>query len=197
MLTGLGLAAPLAAGAAIEWEDEMWIGLTGKGRRVWGPIGESVRQRVDTSKDAQQLALRVNPRTGSLSWQWLPNLRTETFVAVVQEWHAAGVAAVVWDGGGAHLSQAVQEASLVTIQQPAHAPELNPVERLIQVLRAEVEGRAHHQLSRKKAAVEVALARLAADPERVRRLVGWDWILAALTAVSPVPALSEPQLVPP
>jgi hypothetical protein len=176
--------AGLTTEGAIEWEDELWIGLTGSVRRVWAPRGEGVRQRVDTSKEAQQLALRVNPRTGAVHWQWLADLKTATFVQLVQEWAAAGIAGVVWDGGGAHTSNAVREAGqaqqLVLVHQPAHAPELNPVERLIQELRRRVEGLAYRQLSRKKAAVEAALTELAADPARVRRLVGWEWIATAL-----------------
>jgi hypothetical protein len=38
-------------------------------------------------------------------------------------------------------------------------------------------------LEAKKAAVEAELKKLAADPEKVKRLAGWEWILGAMATI--------------
>jgi hypothetical protein len=43
-----------------------------------------------------------------------------------------------------------------------------------------VEGLVYADIEQKMAAVDAVLLRLAADPARVRQLVGWDWITRAL-----------------
>ena len=46
-----------------------------------------------------------------------------------------------------------------------------------------VAGRAYDAIADKQAVADVYLAELAADPDRVRRLCGWDWLLTALNAL--------------
>jgi hypothetical protein len=46
-----------------------------------------------------------------------------------------------------------------------------------------VEGRVYATLDAKQAAVEAYLQQLAADPDRVTRLCGWDWLVAALDSL--------------
>jgi len=43
-----------------------------------------------------------------------------------------------------------------------------------------VEGRPYPTLAAKVSAITAELDKLEADPERVRRLVGWSWLLEAL-----------------
>ncbi len=61
--------------------------------------------------------------------------------------------------------------------------ELNPVERVFEELRRRVEGVSYDTLEANKQAVEVEHQQLAADPLRVKRLVGWDWLCAALDSL--------------
>jgi hypothetical protein len=53
---------------------------------------------------------------------------------------------------------------------------LNPAERVFEELRKEIEGQVYGDLAKKQAAVEQVLAQLAADPDRLKSLTGWDWI---------------------
>jgi hypothetical protein len=62
------------------------------------------------------------------------------------------------------------------IQQPAYSPQLNPAERVFQYLRAEIEGHVCGTIAAKQLAVEAELEKLAAVPDRVIGLAGWDWI---------------------
>ncbi len=50
-----------------------------------------------------------------------------------------------------------------------------------------VEGRLWDSLHDEMAAVEAFLSELAADPARVRRLAGWEWITTALAGLPAPP----------
>jgi hypothetical protein len=69
------------------------------------------------------------------------------------------------------------------VQQPAHASELNPVERLIEELRRGVEGKVYASLEEKVAAIDAELRKWDVDAHRVRRLAEWDWIKDTLNQV--------------
>ncbi len=63
------------------------------------------------------------------------------------------------------------------------APGLSPAERVFAELRRAVEGLVYTDIDQKVAAVEALLTDLAADPDRVRRLVGWRWITQSLASL--------------
>ena len=169
--------AGVTAGTLIAWADEMRLGLHGRVRRVWAPRGVKVRPRVQLRDEWCYLALGVDAVRGRLWWQWLPNMKKEAVAPAVAAWQAAGIAALVWDGAPAHRAHLVRDVGVTLITQPAAAPELNPVERIFQELRRAVEGLVYATLAEKVAAVERELHALAADPPRLQRLVGWDWIV--------------------
>jgi hypothetical protein len=70
---------------------------------------------------------------------------------------------------------------LPLIEQPPYAPELNPAERVFEELRAGIEGVIYPTIEAKVAAVEAILDELDADPERVKRLTSWGWIVEPST----------------
>jgi transposase len=98
--------------------------------------------------------------------------------------------AVVWDGAPSHRSEVVQDLGFPLVQQPAYAPELHPVERLIEELRRVVEGKVYDTLDAKVAAIEAELRKWDVDANRVCRLAEWDWIrdtLNQLPHFNPIP----------
>jgi len=66
---------------------------------------------------------------------------------------------------------------------PRHSPEPNWAERLFEEVRRQVAGRAYATLADTVAAVDAFLDELDADPARVRRLRGRDWIDAAIATL--------------
>ena len=58
------------------------------------------------------------------------------------------------------------------IYQPPYSPELNPVERIFEWLRNEIEDKLYPNIEAKKAVVEVALKELSSNVEQVSQLVG-------------------------
>jgi hypothetical protein len=159
----------------------MRVGLVSVVRRVWAPVGVKVRQRVQKVREWRYLAVAIEVLAGRLWWCWTDTMRSEEIAAVVRGWQEnTDVAAVVWDGASSHRSGVVQEVGFPLVQQPAYAPELNPPERLFEELRRVVEGKVYATLEAKVAAIEAELRQWDADPYRVRRLVGWSWIMDTL-----------------
>ena len=149
-------------GDLLVWTDEFSVHLLGRVVRVWGPIGETVRQRLDVHWDCASLALAVDPITGQLDWHWLsrgirdrrqraraPRPRDRQTPPELMHWlerlAQVGVEAIVWDGAGSHrdrgLRQQAEQRGIRLIEQPQHSPELNPAERIIEEIRAATEGR--------------------------------------------------------
>jgi hypothetical protein len=174
-------SAGVTTTAGLAWADEMRLGLRGLVRRVWAPRGVKVRQAQVLTYVWRYLALAVNGLSGTVQWAWTPNMKKEAIAAVVAEWQAAGLSALVWDGASSHRAKVVRAVGLPLITQPPAAPELNPAERVFEELRRAVEGRTYPTIEAKMAVVDHELQALAADPDRVRRLTGWAWINDALT----------------
>lgn len=165
--------------------DEMRVGLRGTTRRVWGRRGVKVYQPLQLSYQWRYLFLAVDGRAGSLHYCWIASLAADAVLAAVGGLQrATELAALVWDGAPSHRDGSVQALGLPLIGLPPYSPELNPAERIFQELRRAVEGRVYATLDDKVAAVEAELAKLDADPTRVRSLAGWDWIEAAVPRVT-------------
>lgn len=182
-MTAALAAAGVTGDRVIGFADEMRLGLIGQTRRVWAPVGVKVVQPLPYERRWCYVVLVVDGRAGRIWWSWTLAMTTQALAPEVAKWKAAGVDAVIWDGAPAHQTLAAQPQEVVLLRQPPHSPELNPAERLIEELRRHVEGQVYATLSDKYAAVDAFLQQLAADPDRVRSLVGWDWITAALAAL--------------
>ena len=169
---------------SVAWGDEMRIGLHGKVRRLWAPRGVKVRQRVQMERVWRYLALAVDGWRGRLVWKWIESMKGLAVATALEHWREAGIEAVVWDRARSHRAPVVEEVGLTLIRQPPYAPELNPAERVFEEVRRKVEGRMYGDIEQKVQAVEEALHELAAEPEHVKRLAGWDWIHQAFVELS-------------
>jgi hypothetical protein len=173
----------VTAGERVGWADEMRLGLLGTVRRVWAPRGVKVRQVVQMRREWQYLNLVADARAGRLWWCWTDTMKGAELAGVVRGWRQeTDLDAVVWDGAPGHRGPDVAAVGFPLVIQPPYAPELNPAERVFQELRRAVarSARTYPTLAAKVAAIHAELERLEADPERVRRLVGWAWIRNAL-----------------
>jgi hypothetical protein len=165
----------------IGWADEIQVGLLGQVRRRWGRCGVRLRQRVQRKRKYRSLFLAVEVRTGRIWYCWLESMKGEEFCGVVRGIEQAGVLdALVWDGAPGHRDERVARIGVPLIPLPPYSPELNPAERLFEAIRAEIEGEVYADLDAKCARVEAILARWDAQPDQVRSLVGWHWLLDAL-----------------
>ena len=176
-MAAVGVTAAMVFGFA----DEMRVGLRGMVRRVWGRRGVKVYQRLQLSYKWRYLFVVVDGRTGTLYWCWLDSMAAEELLGAVGGLQQqTEVEALIWDGAPSHRDGQVRALGLPLIGLPPYSPELNPAERVIQELRRAIEGKVYPTLDDKVAAVEAELAKLKADPARIRSLAGWDWIDAAV-----------------
>jgi hypothetical protein len=173
-------AAGLNRAAVIGHADELRVGLLGQVRRRWGRAGVRLRQRVQQQRKYRSLFVAVDVRTGRLWHWWLASMRGEECCAVVRGIEQAGALdAVVWDGAPGHRDERVARIGIPLIALPPYSPELNPAERLFEVIRAQIEGEVYTTLDAKCARVDAILAAWDADPTQVRSLIGWRWITDA------------------
>ncbi len=177
----------MTAQATIGFADEMRLGLHSQLRRRWCPRGVTLVQPQQMPFQWQWLALSVDVVTGQLLWRWQKNLRAPSVREAAAFFLEKGVSALVWDNAPAHRANVVKEAGPALCYLPPFSPELNPAERVFEEVRRCVEGRLWDSLQDKVAAVEAFLSELAADPARVRRLAGWEWIRIALARLPAPP----------
>jgi len=161
----------------------MRVGLIGQVRRVWAPRGVKVVQVVEYRREWAYLNLAVNGLTGELRWDWTQNMKGASIAPVVKQWADEGVDTIVWDRARGHRGPAYQDVTVKLVEQPPYSPELNPAERVFEYLRSRIEGRVYGTIAAKLQAVEAELRKLAAAPDKVILLAGWDWICRAVTGL--------------
>jgi hypothetical protein len=162
----------------------MRVGLIGQVRQVWAPRGVKVAQAVEYAREWAYLNLAVNGLTGQVRWDWTETMKGASIAPVVHHWGEEGLAVLVWDRARGHRGAAYAEVEVKLIEQPPYSPELNPAERVFEYLRDKVEGEVYGTMDAKKQAVEAELEQLAAAPDTVRSLAGWDWIRQSVSNLS-------------
>ena len=180
-------AVGLTQASRIGFADELRLGLRGTTRRVWGRRGIKVRQRLQLKYEWRYLFAAVDGQSGQIWWNWVPSMKAEALwplVAGLQEMDV--LEGLVWDNAPSHCDGDITDLDLALVGLPPYSPELNPAERLFEEIRRRVEGRVYATLDDKADDVQAFLEQLDADPPRVRRLCGWDWINAAI-ATLPAP----------
>lgn len=172
-LSGQGLTVE----SKIGWSDEFRFGLCGSTSKVLAPRGVKVRQKVQLDRDWYDLAVVVDGVGGTLSWAWIEGTKGDQIAPAVRQWQSEGFEALVWDGHGGHKTRSVRDVGVVLVEQPPKSPELNPAERVGEAIRARIEGKTYKTIYRKMAVVEEVLTQLGTNPEAIKRLAGWDWIV--------------------
>jgi hypothetical protein len=177
-------AVGLSASSRIGFGDELRLGLRGTTRRVWGRRGVKVRQRLQLTYEWRYLFAAVDGQAGRIWWNWVPSMKAEALwptIAGIQEMDILD--GLVWDNAPGHRDDDITDLDLGVVGLPPYSPELNPAERLFEEVRRRFEGRVYATLDDKAAEVQAFLEELDADPARVRRLCGWDWINAAIASL--------------
>jgi hypothetical protein len=180
-------AVGLTRTSRIGFGDELRLGLRGTTRRVWGRRGTKVRQHLQLKYEWRYLFAAVDGQSGRVWWNWVPSMKAEALWPTIVGLQAMAVLeGLVWDNAPSHRDDDITDLDLAFVGLPPYSPELNPAERLFEEIRRHVEGRVYATLDAKVADVQAFLEDLDADPPRVRRLCGWDWITTAIASL-PVP----------
>src|SRR4051812_29870300 len=162
----------------------MRLGLRGTTRRGWGRRGTQGRERPPPRGEGGSLFAAAAGQAGRVWWNWVPSMKAEALWPTVAGIQGMGILdGLVWDNAPSHRDADITDLDLALVGLPAYSPELNPAERLFEEIRRHVEGRVYATLDDKVAEVQDFLERLDADPIRVRRLFGWDWITADIASL--------------
>jgi transposase len=151
---------------------------TAKGCR---PIGEQL-----IGYEYRYLSVALNPKTGELFALILPDMRVESFQALVDELSKFigkdQSVRLITDGAAAHRSKRIKLEEHYTIEHlPAYSPELNPVERLFKELRKELKNRVFNTIEDVEEAVVKAIEPYIRDGSKVKKLTFYSWFHTAPT----------------
>jgi len=128
----------------------------------------------------------VEPLTGeSLFWQF-SHVDTECYQQFLNEFAACypnSLNVLQVDNGLFHKAKRLQiPDNIVLLFQPAHSPELNPIERVWEYLKQDLRWELFENLENLRAKVTQLLAQL--TPEIAASLTGYDFILNALSVAN-------------
>ncbi|MGC8714732.1 MAG: transposase, partial [Leptodesmis sp.] len=102
------------------------------------------------------------------------------YLKLISEQFADSLNIIQLDKASAHTASALQIPDhILLLLQPAHAPELNPIERLWQHLQSAFVWHNDDDLDQLRNALAQELQKL--EPQTIASLTGWDYILDALS----------------
>jgi transposase len=120
--------------------------------------------------------------TPSVNLDWSGAFLAQLAAADPESYHI-----VIWDGAGWHPTGpgpgVPERVRLVAL--PPYSPELNPVEKLGDLIKDRIANTLWQKLADIEAAIEEELRPLWQEPARVRQLIGEGWLLAEANASSP------------
>jgi DDE superfamily endonuclease len=124
-------------------QDESRLGLHLPIRRRVTAYGVKPLQVVEPLYEAYWLYAAVEPTTGDAFWWELPCLDAECFTIFLRHFgqhYAESLNLVLLDQAPAHVAQRVQcPDNVILLWFPAYSPELNPVDRLWEDLKARID----------------------------------------------------------
>lgn len=183
-------ALPLEKGRPVRlWlQDEGRFGLHTILRRCWGLIGQRVVKPMHHKYQWAYAYGALEIGTGQCHCLWMPSVDldvTEAFLESLVELEPGAEHVVIWDGAGFHHKEEVHDLPdhVHVIQLPAYSPELNPVEKLWDILKDGLCNRVFHTMEQLWQAFCQEL-RPFYETDRVRQLLGHHAILAPANASS-------------
>lgn len=163
-------------------QDETRLGLKSETGKVITAFGVKPVVQVQWQRDNFWLYGVIEPLRGWQFTQEYPHLNGESFqqfIDALSEQLGDDIAVIQLDQAGAHLTSALRWAeNLIPIAQPAHSPELNPIERVWQFIKRQLKGERFASLEQLRERLKQVLEQLTA--ERIISLSSYDFILEAL-----------------
>src|SRR4028119_1265902 len=163
-------------------QDETRIGCKTETVRVISAKGIKPKVKVAWPREAFWLYGVVEPLSGwhfEQEYRKLNGENFQQFLDALSEVLGTSVAVMQLDRAPAHRAQAIDwPENIIPIFQPAHCPELNPIERVWQFLKGLWKGETFPSLDALRQRVSQELKQLSA--KQVQSLTSFDFILDAL-----------------
>lgn len=170
--------------------DEMRCGLLTETRRVWGLRGERPVVKVQQKYEWEYVygALEVG---GGGSHFWYANTVdldcNQAFLEQLSATDPESVHVIIYDGAGFHHrdGHAALPQNVRILNLPPYSPELNPVEKLWDILRDAICNRLFTKLEQLEKALSARLIDYWQAPGPVLSLLGNGWLLAQANSSGP------------
>lgn len=164
----------------------MRFGLMTNTRRSWSEIGERAILPHQQSYSNSYLYSAVSPLTGEGFHLFLPEMTSDVmkiFLEELKKQHPNQEVVVVLDNAPCHRRKDIKNIKgLTMINLPSYSPELNPTERYFEEIRRETANRIFESLNDCEERITEAVKKWS-DPEKLRNLIGYEWILRQFTEV--------------
>lgn len=175
------LSLPKGKRVRIWFADESRYGLLPVMRRCWTLKGKRPHKPYQTRYEwsycygaldvVEGKTVFVQTPTVNLNW-------TEAFLKQIKKLHPEEEHIVVWDGAGFHPQDSNHEqvpAGVHIIMLPPYSPELNPIEKLWDIIQDSTSNKLWPSIRRLDQVVALLLKDWWEDSEKVLRLVGGGW----------------------
>jgi transposase len=176
-----------ASGQSIKlmFQDEARFGRISDVRRCWAPRPVRPLCQAMLTHEYTYAYGAVDACTGELDSLILPHVNThcmQLFLDEVSSRHPDERIVMVIDGAGWHRSGTLNAPdNIYLLKLPPYAPELNPIEHVWDELREKFfHNRVFASLDALEDQLALGLATLENNPEIVRSIVSWDWIMSSL-----------------
>ena len=165
------------------FQDEARFGRMARIRRCWAPAPLRPTVRNGYEREFTYVYGAVSPWEGQLDWTLSGKMNTaemNRFLLQVSQAHRQEFIVMVVDGASSHKGKdLVVPENIRLIPLPGYSPELNPEEHIWDEVREKAFP--NRVLDRMELVVErlkQELSTLAAEPNRVRGITAWPWIVS-------------------
>ena len=167
------------------FQDEARFGRISDVRRCWAPKPIRPLCQAMLTHEYTYAYGAVDACTGELDSLILPHVNThcmQLFLDEVSQRHPQEKIVMVIDGAGWHRSGALKAPdNMYLLKLPPYAPELNPIEHVWDELREKFfHNRVFASLDALEDQLTLGLTTLEENPETLRSIVSWDWIMSSL-----------------
>ena len=160
----------------------MRYGLISNYLRSWSPAG--IRTIIDNQQSFSNRYLfsAVAPLSGDsfhlMGFEENTSSLVALFLNELEKHYPDKHIIVVFDNAGSHQPKIVRERARMTcVFLPPYSPELNPTERFFEEIRKATANQIFETLDTQEAVIEKTVKLLSGDEEKMKRLVGYEWII--------------------
>jgi transposase len=167
----------------------MRYGLMTNTRRSWSKVGERAILPHQQAFDNRYLYSAVSPLSGdSFHLMGFENVDSDisfAFLQALKRKHPDKHVVLVWDNAPFHRRNDLHSIpGLTVIHLPSYSPELSPAERFFEEIRRATANRVFESIEKQEVLIEKAINAWADDLDKMKTLLGYDWILKQCSGVS-------------
>lgn len=163
-------------------EDESRLGLKTEEGKLIMLTGVKPKGKMQWKRDNFYLYGMVEPLNGEYFIWEFSHLNAECFNIFLEKFaenYPEDIHVIQLDNGAFHLSQYLKiPNNIILLFQPAHTPQVNPIERFWQEIKRDLNWESFHNLDELRTFIWQRLGKLTTST--VASIVGWEFILDAL-----------------